>query len=153
MDARQIADALDELADLSDLSGESPFKSRAYRKAAEVLRGLREDLGALIESGRLKEMPGIGDAIFEKAGTLHKTGRHPTLEKFRAAVPPGLRDLLRLPGLGPKKVIALHKELGVASAADLAQALREGRVAGLKGFGGGMCAKLAEAVEGREKGR
>ncbi|MCX7804049.1 MAG: hypothetical protein N3A38_02555 [Planctomycetota bacterium] len=133
MDAGEIAGMLEELADLSDLSGETPFKGRAYRKAAAAVRSLGPGLDEAIESGKLREVDGIGEAIFEKICALRSRGTHPTLERLRASVPGGLREIYRRSGLSARKVMAL-RDLGVGCPEDLAKAMADGGVSGLKGF-------------------
>ena len=152
MERLEIAAALDEMADLSDLAGETPFKGRAYRKAAEAIRSFDGDLDGAIESAKLREIPGIGEAIFEKVKALRCSGTHPTLEKLRAAVPAGLREIYRRSGLGARKVIALRGELGVATPSDLAKALADGRVAGVKGFDRRTIDRLSSIFGGRAGG-
>jgi DNA polymerase (family 10) len=135
MTTDDIANALDEIGTLLELKGENAFRANAYHTAARAVRQLDADLRELVAAGRLGEVPGIGDAIREKVTTLVTTGRLPYLERLRGEVPPGLPDLLRLPGLGPKKIRALHDALGIDSLDKLKAACESGAVARLKGFG------------------
>ena len=146
LDARTVADLLDELGDRLELSGESPFKIRAYRKGAELLRALHIPLATLVAERRLQDLPGIGEALAEKITSLQQTGSHPTLEHLRRELPAGLLDLMRLPGLGPKKVMLLHREAGVRDMAELETAILAGRLAAVKGFGSQTQVKLLEAL-------
>jgi DNA polymerase (family 10) len=130
-----IAEALDEIGTLLALKGENDFKCRAYHSAARAVSGFRGDVPKLALEKKLSTIPGVGEALRDKITTLVSTGRLPYLEELRASFPPGLFDLLRLPGLGPKKVKALYAGLGIASLEQLRAACIEGRVAGLKGFG------------------
>ncbi len=148
MDAEKIAGALEELADLSDLYGETPFKGRAYRKAAAAVRAIGAGLDEAIESGRLREINGIGEAIFEKIRAIGSVGTHPTLERLRAAVPSGLREIYRWSGLSARKTMALREHLGVEAPEDLAKALAENKVSGLKGFDRKTIERL-DAIFGR----
>ncbi len=100
----EAAVALREIGTILELQGENPFKCRAYHTAARTLETAPADLGELVQSGRLGELPGIGEALREKITTLVTTGKLPYLEKLRASIPPGLLALLDLPGLGPKKL-------------------------------------------------
>jgi DNA polymerase (family 10) len=110
------------------------------------VEGLSEDLHALVSGGRLTEVPGIGEALAKKITELHRTGKLPLLEELRAAMPPGIGDLLRVPDLGPKKLAALLAELGIGSVADLEAACLAGRVRELKGFGARTEAKIVEGI-------
>lgn len=151
MTKNEIADVLLEIATLLELQGENPFKVRAYQSGARVLEGMEEaDLARLVAEGELRSVKGIGEALAEKISTLHTTGRLPFVEKLRAAVGPGLVELLEVPGLGPKKIRALHDKLGVDSVAALAAACTAGQVAELEGFGAKTQEKLLAGVRNRE---
>ncbi len=146
LDKFAVARALREMGALLELEGENPFKIRAYENGARALEGLTQDLGALVAEKRLTEVPGIGEALAGKIASLHATGRSDTLDKLRARHPPGILELLQVPDLGPKKIAALHAALGVASLADLEAACRQGRVAGVKGFGERTQANILEGI-------
>jgi len=146
LDALTVADLLDELGDRLELTGEPPFKVRAYRSASELLRQLRVPLADLVAQRRLKEMPGIGEALAEKITSLHKKGSHPTLERLREEVPDGVLDLMRLPGLGPKKVQLLREQMGISNLDALEEAARKGKLAAAKGIGAKLEAKLLAAL-------
>lgn len=135
MDKAAIAAVLEEIGTLLELTGENPFKVRAYHNGARTLTALEDDLGARIAAGTLGDVPGFGEALVEKITTLYNTGTLPYYEKLKSSVAPGLLEMLGVPGLGPKKIMALHKELGVDSLAKLAAACAEGKVAALPGFG------------------
>src|SRR5213593_829103 len=132
-----IARLFDEVADLLDIQDANPFRVRAYRNAARTIRDYPEPLAELVHSGGkdLTEIPGIGEDLAEKITDIVKTGELPLRKQLAAKLPAGLLDLLRIPGLGPKRVKLLHKKLKVTSAADLAAALNKGRIQKLKGFG------------------
>ncbi|GIW90879.1 MAG: DNA polymerase/3'-5' exonuclease PolX [Pirellulaceae bacterium] len=133
----EIAETFELMADLLELQGANPFRVRSYRNSARVIRDLPEPVADIVaqDPKRLLEIDGIGESVAAKCQTLVQTGKLPQLEELRAQVPEGLLALLRIPGLGPKKAAALHKELGIQSVADLKKACREGRVRQLKGFG------------------
>ena len=129
------------------MKGENPFRSRAYDIAADRISGISEDLGALLREDRLKELPGIGQAISDKVAELMSTGRLSTYESLRAELPAGVLDLVRVPELGPKKAVLLARELGVDSVDALEKACREGRVRHVAGFGEKSEANLLAGIE------
>jgi DNA polymerase (family 10) len=133
---RQVAAALEEIALLLDLSGENPFKVRAYAAAARGAQSLPGDFLTAVTDGSLRKVKGIGTAIFEKIAALVTTGELPYLDELKRRFPPGLFELFRIPGLGPKKVRLLYEKLGVDSLSGLERACRDDRVRGLPGLGG-----------------
>ncbi|WP_437203733.1 DNA polymerase/3'-5' exonuclease PolX [Planctomicrobium sp. SH664] len=137
MNNREIAAVFEETADLLELQGANSFRVRAYRNAAQTVADLVEPIASLAESGAapLTDLPGIGKDIASKIESLVHTGTFPMLEELHAAFPRSLLQLLRLPGLGPKKAARLHQELGIQSLDDLKAAAEAGRIAPLKGFG------------------
>jgi DNA polymerase (family 10) len=147
LDAALVARALRDISLYLQLKGENAFKVRAYDLAADRVLGVSERLPALVSEGRLAELPNIGPALAEKIVTLHTTGTLPLLETLRAAYPPGILELLQLPDLGPRKVAVLFESLGVGDLGALEQALREGRVRALKGFGEKSEARLLASLE------
>lgn len=130
-----VAAALDEIGVLLQLQGENDFRVRAYTNGARLVSQFQGDFKSTVAAGKLAEIRGIGDALAQKIITLVTTGRLPYLEELRAAVPPGLLEILRIPGIGPKKVKAMHTELGIDSVTKLKAACEAGEVAKLKGFG------------------
>ena len=104
---------------LLELRGENPFRVRAYHTAAQALAHLSGDLPEMIADGRLKEVPGIGDTMYAKIAQLATTGHLPSYDELRRNTPPGLVALVRVPGLGPKKIKVLHETLKIESLADL----------------------------------
>jgi len=126
----------EEMADLLELSGENMFRVRAYRTGAAAIANLSQQLADLIVSKHdLTEIEGIGSTLAEKSKVILETGRLPQLEKLREEVPPTLRDIMRVPGLGAKKAMKLFQELGVKDLPGLRQACEQGVVASIKGFG------------------
>jgi len=152
-----IARLFDEVADLLEIQDANPFRVRAYRNAARTIRDFPEPLTDLVRAGTkdLTEIPGIGDDLAEKITEIVTSGALPLQQQLARKVPAGLLDLLRIPGLGPKRVKLLYKKLKVKSAADLAKALDAGKVRKLKGFGPKMEEKMraglgqAQATERR----
>jgi len=147
MDKEQVADILVQIGTLLELSGENPFKTRAYANAARTLEGLGEPLATLVAEKRLGEVKGIGAALEQKITELVETGRLKYYEELKASIPPGLIAMLEIPGLGPKKIQSLRKHLGVDSVEKLETACRAGKVAELEGFGEKTQTNLLEGIE------
>jgi DNA polymerase (family 10) len=120
---------------LLELQGENPFRANAYARAGRAIGQLEENLGDLVTSNRLDEIPGIGETLRDKIITLVTTGRLPFYEELKAKTPPGWLQMLRLPGMGPKKVRALSDQLGIDDLDKLKAACEQGKIAALKGFG------------------
>ena len=131
----QIAALFDELGDLYELDGAIVHRVVAYRNAAKAVREAPVSVAALTREGRVTELPGIGKTLEAKIQALLETGSIPAVEKLRAKFPPGLVDLTRLPGLGPKRARKLFDELGVASLDGLKEAAETQRLRKLRGFG------------------
>jgi DNA polymerase (family 10) len=131
----EIAAALDELGDLYELDGAIIHRVVAYRNAAKAVRDAPVSVTAMARSGRATELPGIGQTIQEKVLALADDGQIPAAVKLRSKFPPGLVEVTRLPGLGPKRARRLFEELGVDSPAALRAAAGEHRIRTLKGFG------------------
>ncbi len=145
-----IARAFDEIADLLELEGANPFRIRAYRNAARVVGELQIDLAArLAEGGELPKLAGIGADLTAKIGEICSTGTCDALEELRRHFPPGITELLRLPGLGPKRAALLHEKLRVDSLEDLRRAAGSGKLREIAGFGEKTEQKLLEAVQAR----
>ncbi len=131
----EIAEALDELGDLYELDGAVIHRIVAYRNAAKAVREAPVSITALAREGRATELPGIGAIIQEKVISLAETGEIPALVKLRAKFPPGLVEMTRLPGLGPKRARRLFEELHIDSLDALRTAAQEQKIRKLKGFG------------------
>ncbi len=130
-----VANTLYMIADLLDLKGDIFFKTRAYRIAAQTIEALDENIEKLVDQGTLESVPGIGEALAKKITELVKTRKLEYLERLKKEVPTGLIDLLAIPGLGPKKVSALYKNLGISSIENLKKAATNGELRSLEGFG------------------
>lgn len=130
-----VADTLYLIADLLDLKGEMFFKTRAYRIAAQTIESLDEDIETIVRQGTLESIAGIGEALAKKITELVQTGKLEYLERLKKEVPTGLIDLLSIPGLGPKKVAAMYKKLGITTIEDLRNAASNGKLRTLAGFG------------------
>lgn len=146
METARIAQVLDEMGTLLEVRGENPFRCRAYHNAAQALKSLPADLSAMIVDGTLAEIPGIGETMLSKIVQLSTTGHLPSYDELRRTTPPGLVALLRVPGLGPKKIKLLHDSLKIESLADLRSAGEAGQIAALKGFGAKTEAKILEGI-------
>jgi len=141
-----VADALDELADISEILGEQGFRVLAYRRAATRIRETGASIAELALQGTAKELPGIGATIEAKVVELTETGEMAALEKRRAEVPPEVRQFLRLPGLGPKTAARIWRELDVTTLDGLRQAAEQQRVRTLQGLGAKSEEKILEAL-------
>ena len=150
MDKKDIVEVLERIGTMMEIKGENPFKVRAYFSGARTLQTMEEDLGQVIDEGRLGEIPGIGKALTEKIETLHTTGELEFYDKLVASVPSGLMDLLDIPGLGGKKIKVLHEKLQVDSIESLTQVCQDGKVAELKGFGEKTQEKILSGIKNRE---
>lgn len=135
MDRKEIARTLHEVAGMLELAGANSFKIRAYEHAARAILTYEGDLAEAVRTRELRKVPGIGDTIFANVESLLTTGELPVYEELRATFPPGLRDCLRVPRLGAKKVKTLFEALGVDSLDALERVCLDGRLTGVRGFG------------------
>jgi DNA polymerase (family X) len=149
MDKEKVAEILLEIGTLLELKGENPFKTRAYANAARTLEGLGEPLAKLVAEKRLGEIKGIGEALEQKITELVGTGKLKYYDELKASIPPGLIAMLEISGLGPKKIQALNKKLGIDSIEKLEAACQAGKVADLDGFGEKTQANILEGIERR----
>jgi len=141
-----VADALDELADVSEVLGEQGFRVIAYRRAATRVRETAASIAELAVAGRAKELPGIGATIEAKIVELTETGQMAALEKRRAEVPGEVTQFLRLPGLGPKTAARIWRELDVTTLDELREAAEQQRVRTLQGLGAKSEEKILDAL-------
>jgi DNA polymerase (family 10) len=149
MNKDQVAEVLTDIATLLELKGENPFKTRAYQNAARTIETLSEPLDKVVAEARLADIKGIGEALQQKITELVTTGRLQYYEDLKAATPPGLVAMLDIPGLGPKKIKALHDELGIDTVEKLEQACKDGKIAVLKGFGEKTQTNIIEGINRR----
>jgi DNA polymerase (family 10) len=149
VDRERAAEILEEIALLLEMKGESPFKSRAYARAATLLRTSEEDFDGLVRAGRLETLPGIGAALAAKLTTLWITGRLPYIEELRGQVPHAgaIRDLLQVQGLGVKRARQLAETLRIGNLGELEYACRENRLLELPGFGPRAQEKILRGIE------
>lgn len=147
---RHISEILGRTADLLEIDGANPFRVRAYRSAARTVDDLGEEVAGMLEAGRdLTTLPGVGGDLAEKLRQIVAEGRLSALDDLHRAIPETIHDLLALPGLGPKKVRVLYRELGVASLEALREGAQAGRVRALPGMGKKTEEKLLAALEAR----
>jgi len=150
-----VADIFNKVADLLDIQGANAFRIRAYRNAARTISSLPRNVADMIASDEdLTELPGIGKDLAKKIAEMVKTGSLEQLEKLQGKTPPGLGQLMKVEGLGPKRVKVLNRELGVSTPKELEEAARRGKIRGLKGFGEKTEQNIIEglrAFEGRKE--
>src|ERR1700734_2879819 len=125
---------LREYAELLSITGGDPFRARNYEKAAKVVAGYPGDLSSVPDTA-LTKIPGVGTSIAGKIAEYRRTGTVAALDELRAKVPPGVLQIAKVPGVGPKRALQLSRDLGVGSIADLDAAVRAGRLRSLSGFG------------------
>lgn len=149
----EIARMFEQVADLLAIQAANPFRVRAYRNAARTVRSLAEPLHTMLAAGAdLAQLPGIGKDLAGRIAAIVRTGRCAILDRLARATPKGLLELLRLPGLGPRRVAALQRALGIADAGDLLRAARAHRVRALPGFGPRTEAAIVAALGRRAPG-
>jgi DNA polymerase (family 10) len=143
-----IAKVFDEIADLLEMKGENQFKIRAYRQAARTIKKLPSEVEQMVRNGdSLQDIPGVGEAIAKKIEDLVKTGHVKVHDELRAEFPQGILDILAIPGVGTRTAFRLYTELGVKSVAELEQAIREGRVAGMQRMGEKAAQRILQQIE------
>ena len=149
MENIDYAHIFQEIADLLEIEGANPFRVRAYRNAARTLETLTQSVESLLHAGEksLTEIPGIGKDLAAKIAEIGQTGELKFLKDLRAEVPPSLLEILRIPGLGSKRVNQLWQSLGVTTMDQLEQAVRSGKLDGLRGFGEAMNASILKGID------
>jgi DNA polymerase (family 10) len=153
MENKQIADFFGKIADLLEIQGENPFRIRSYRNAARILSDMPDSVEEMVKTGRdLEEIAGIGSGISKKIVEIVQTGKLKFLEEQMTKVPSGLPDLLKVEGLGPKKVKLFYDELGVDSLDTLEQAAKNGKLRELEGMGAKSEEKILKAIQNVRRG-
>ncbi len=135
VDKAQVAAVLDDVGDLLELRGGNPFESRAYHNAARTIGALDGDVDELVRSGELAKVPGLGKTLLGRVTELVTTGHMAFHQELVAEIPTGLRAMLRISGLGPKRIRQLHESLGITTLEELRAAAEGNRIATLPGFG------------------
>jgi len=133
---KDITEVLETVADLLAIMNKNPFRTRAYRQAAQTVNSLPQDVTKMIDNGEdLSQLSGIGEDLAGKIKTIARTGSLPLLEELKKKIPLSLKELLRIPGLGPRGVKAVHDALGVVDMAGLKSAAQQGLLQDVEGFG------------------
>jgi DNA polymerase (family 10) len=146
-----ISEIFNEVADLLEILGENPFRVRAHRNAARTIGDLSQSVASMVEQSKdMTELPGIGKDLARKIEEIAKTGTLSQLQDLGDRIPPQIRRLMKIPGLGPKRVKALYDKLGVTDLEDLKKAGEEGKIKELKGFGEKIEEMILEEI-GRQK--
>jgi DNA polymerase (family 10) len=146
-----VKDIFNRMADLLEIEGANPFRVRAYRNAARTLSGLPKNITEMIDDNEdLTELSGIGEDLAGKIEEIVETGALSQLKKLQKKTPPGLHELMKVEGLGPKRVRVLNRELGIETPDQLKDAAESGKVATLEGFGKKTQEKILEALRQRE---
>ncbi|MEA3365791.1 MAG: helix-hairpin-helix domain-containing protein, partial [Candidatus Hydrogenedentes bacterium] len=146
MNRKEVAATLEEIALLLDLSGENPFKARAYINVARQILHSETDIALLVKEKRLRELKGVGDALEQKITELVTTGQLKYHQELRSKFPNSLFDLFKIPSLGAKRIKTLYEDLGVKTLGELEYACTENRLLTLKGFGPKMQQKVLEGL-------
>jgi DNA polymerase (family 10) len=151
MDKKNVSAILDEIGTLLELQGENPFRCNAYHAASRAIDQMNDDLALVVAEKRLATIKGIGATLQDKIIALVTTGELAFYTELKAKIPPGLLDMLRLPGMGPKKIRVLADELEITDLVLLKAACENGTVAALKGFGAKTQQKILEGLAFLEK--
>ncbi|HVY24471.1 MAG TPA: DNA polymerase/3'-5' exonuclease PolX [Steroidobacteraceae bacterium] len=143
-----VANVFDSIADLLAVRQDNAFRIRAYRNAARVIRGLGSEVSEMISTGKdLDELPGVGKDLAAQIREIVSTGTSSRLKKIEKSTPATLGELLRIPSLGPKRVSRLYHELGIRNVQELEQAVRDGKLQSLKGFGEKMQERILDVLQ------
>jgi DNA polymerase (family 10) len=150
----EVARIFREIADLLEIEGANPFRVRAYRTAARTVEEWPESVADLVrqDSKKLQELPGIGADLAGKIEEIVRTGTHSLLSELGQQIPPGVAELLRVPGIGPKRARALYEALGIRTLAQLEDAARKGKIRELPGWGAKTEQKILRELESRRPG-
>ncbi len=148
-----IAEIFNQVADLLEIDGANPFRIRAYRNAARTIASLAQSAADMVTEGKdLTELPGIGKDLAQKIGEIVKTGTLSQLKELEGHVPPQLSRLMKMPGLGPKRVHTLHEKLGITTLEELKMAAEKGKISQLRGFGKKIEQMVLEEIGQVKKG-
>jgi DNA polymerase (family 10) len=135
MKNKELADIFERMADILEFKGENPFKISAYRKASRIIGDLTQDIEEIADTGKLKDVPGIGQGMAVKIEEYIKTGKISKFEEIKEGVPDELIAIMDIPGMGPKTLAMLHREKKISSLSQLEKALEDGSLIGLPGIG------------------
>ncbi len=135
MKNKELGDLFNRMADILEFKSENPFKISAYRKASRIIGDLTQDIEEIAESGKLKDVPGIGEGMAEKIVEYLKTGKVSKFEEVRKGISDELIAIMDIPGMGPKTLAMIHKEKGISNLSQLEKAVEDGSLIGLPGIG------------------
>ncbi|WP_376789803.1 DNA polymerase/3'-5' exonuclease PolX [Thermoflexus sp.] len=144
---QEIAQILENIADMLEIQGEIPYKVMAYRRAAENIATLGRDIYDLWREGALRTIPGVGEAIEEKIDQLLRTGRLELYERLKSEIPQSLLEMRQIPEMGPKRIKAVWEKLGITTVEELEEAARAGKLRSLPGFGAKLESKILAGIE------
>lgn len=144
---KDVAKVLNEIGTMMELKGENPFKARAYYNGARTIETLTEDINSLVESGEIRDVKGIGEALSEKITELVTTGKLEYYENLKEEIPEGLFKMLKIPGLGPKKAKKIWDDLDITTVGELEYACQENRLVDLEGFGAKTQQKTLDGIK------
>ncbi|MEK6869388.1 MAG: PHP domain-containing protein, partial [Nanoarchaeota archaeon] len=147
MKNHEVAELLRNIAQLLEIKNELVFKIRAYEKAALVIDNLDEDIEEVWKQGKLDDIPGVGEALTKKIGEFLETGKLEYYEKLKKEVPVDMEELGRVPGLGPKTIMKLYKQLGVKNLKDLEKAAKQKKIENIEGLGKTIEENILKSVE------
>ena len=147
MKNHEVAELLRNIAQLLEIKGELVFKIRAYEKAALAIDNLDEDIEEVWKQGKLDDIPGVGEALTKKIGEFLENGKLEYYEKLKKEVPVNMEELGRVPGLGPKTIMKLYKQLGVKNLKDLEKAARQKKIENIEGLGPTVEENILKSVE------
>ncbi|MBS3819449.1 DNA polymerase/3'-5' exonuclease PolX [bacterium] len=148
-----IARIFSQIADLLEIKGANQFRVRAYRNASRTIGGLSRNAAEIVEKGiDLTQMPGIGKDLAGKIQTIVETGTHPLLEDLQKEIPPELSRLMKIQGMGPKKIKVIYKDLGISSAEELKKAAQKHKIRSLSGFGEKTEKSIIEEIDRMKEG-
>ncbi len=151
MTNKELSETFATIADLLEIKGEVIYKILAYRRAAQTLSEYGRNVSDVWKAGKLKDIPGVGDAIAEKIDELLRTGQLGFLEKLKKEIPVGLVEMLRVQDVGPKKAALFWKKLNLTTVPELEKAARAGKLRELPGMGEKSEAKIIAGIEARRR--
>ncbi|HHY77571.1 MAG TPA: DNA polymerase/3'-5' exonuclease PolX [Clostridiales bacterium] len=151
MDKKEISRILEEIGLMLELKGENPFKIKAYVNGARIVELLEGDLKDYIKDGKIEGIKGIGKALSDKIVELYETGRLKYYEELKSSIPSGIFDIMRIPGIGPKKAKTLYEKLDIKSIGELEYACKENRLITLDGFGEKTQEKILKGIQELKK--
>lgn len=147
MDKQEIGGILEEIGLMLEIKGDNPFKIKAYVNGARILEMLEGELDDYIEDDKIVGIKGIGEALSGKIIELHRTGRLEFYENLKNSIPPGIFDILKIQGIGPKKAKVLYEKLGIETVGELEYACMENRLLSLEGFGEKTQSKILKGIQ------